>query len=157
MTGSTVQPGPGRGAQAGTGDVNPHTGIDPTDPAGPSIGQLLSNVTDDLSTLLRQEVALAKAEAQKSAKNAGKGVGMFGGAGVAANLALIFASLALMYVFDMVMPIGFAAFTVAVLWAIVAAVLGLRGKKEISKVGMPKTAETTSRIPDALKGNEETR
>lgn len=145
------------GARGENLDVNPHTGIDPTDPAGPSIGQLLGNVTEDLSTLLRQEIALAKAEGQQSAKNAGKGAGMLGGAGVAANLALIFASLALMFVFDMFMPIGWAAFTVAVLWAIVAGVLALAGKKEVQKVGMPKTAETTSRIPDALKGNEETR
>ena len=153
MTGATLGPRPG----PGDGDMNPHTGIDPTDPAGPSIGQLLANVTDDLSTLLRQELALAKAEAQQSAKNASKGVGMLGGAGVAGNLALIFVSLALMFVFDMFMPIGWAAFTVAVLWAIVAGVLALAGKKEVQKVGMPKTAETTSRIPDALKGNEETR
>lgn len=153
MTGASVRPGAG----LGDGDVNPHTGIDPTDPSGPSVGQLLAEVTDDLSTLLRQEIALAKAEGQQSAKNAGKGAGMLGGAGVAGHLALMFASLALMFVFDMVMPIGWAAFTVAVLWAIVAAVLAMAGKTEVQKIGMPKTAETTSRIPDALKGNEERR
>ncbi len=148
------RPGTGRAASA---DVNPHTGIDPTDPSGPSVGELLSTVSSDLSTLVRQEVALAKAEAQESARNAGKGVGMVGGAGVAGNLALTFASLALMFLLDMVLPIGWAAFLVAVLWAIVAAILASVGKKEMKKVGLPRTAETASRIPDALAGNEETR
>lgn len=138
-------------------DVNPRTGIDPTDPAGPSVGDLLANVTADLSTLIQQELALAKAEAQQSAKNAGKGAGMLAGAGVAAHLMLLFASVALMFLLDMALPIGWAAFVVALLWAIVAGVLAMVGKKEVQKVGMPKTAQTTSRIPDALKGHEETR
>ncbi len=141
----------------GSADVNPHTGIDPTDPSGPSVGELFSNVSGDLSTLVRQEIALAKAEAQQSAKNAGKGAGMLGGAGVAGNLALTFASLALMFLLDMVLPIGWAAFLVAVLWAIVAAILASVGKKEVTKVGLPRTTDTASRIPGALAGNEETR
>ena len=45
---------------------------------------------------------------------------------------------------------------VAVLWGIVAAVLALRGKKEMEAVkGMPKTTDTVKKIPDALHGNEE--
>lgn len=55
--------------------------------ASTPLGELLSEVSRDLSTLFRQEVALAKAELTDSAKKAGKGAGMFGGAGVAAILA----------------------------------------------------------------------
>ena len=53
---------------------------------GRSIGQILGDVSRDVSTLMRQEVALAKAEARQSATQAGKGIGMLVGAGVAGML-----------------------------------------------------------------------
>ena len=59
---------------------------------GRSIGQILGDVTRDVSTLMRQEVALAKAEARQSATQAGKGIGMLVGAGVAGMLFLVFLS-----------------------------------------------------------------
>lgn len=145
------------GAQHASPQGNSQTGIDPTDPSGPSVGELLSNVTGDLTMLVRQEISLAKAEATTSAKNVGKGAGMLGGAGVAANLMLTFASLALVFLLDVFMPIGWAALVVAVLWGIVAAILAVVGKKEVTRAGLPKTAETASRIPSALTGNEESR
>jgi len=55
-----------------------------------SLGDLLTEVTGDISTLFRQEVELAKAELTQSAKKAGKGAGMFGGAGLTALFALLF-------------------------------------------------------------------
>jgi len=123
----------------------------------PTIGQLFGEVSKDLSTLMRQEVALAKAEATQSAKAAGKGAGMFAGAGYAGHLTVLFLSFALWwalgYWFD---NLAWAALVVAALWGIVAAVLALRGKKEMKEVGgMPKTADTVKKIPDAVKGNEE--
>jgi hypothetical protein len=59
-----------------------------------SIGELLSDVSQDVTTLLRQEVALAKAEVKQSVSSAGKGVGMFAGAGVAGHMVLLFLSVA---------------------------------------------------------------
>ena len=59
---------------------------------GRSIGQILGDVSRDVSTLMRQEVALAKAEARQSAAQAGKGIGMLVGAGVAGVLFLVFLS-----------------------------------------------------------------
>ncbi|WP_298459574.1 phage holin family protein [uncultured Cellulomonas sp.] len=123
----------------------------------PSIGELFGEVSKDLSTLMRQEVALAKAEATQSAKAAGKGAGMFAGAGYAGHLTVLFLSFALWwalgYWFD---NLAWAALVVAALWGIVAAILALRGKKEMKEVGgMPKTADTVKKIPDAVKGNEE--
>lgn len=120
---------------------------------------MLANVSRDISTLMRQEVELAKAEAKQSATKAGKGAGMFGGAGVAALLMLIFLSLALMWLLGdglLHLGLGWGAFIVGLIWALVAAILAVRGKKEISAVGMPKTADTAKRIPDALMGNEHT-
>lgn len=125
--------------------------------ADASIGEMLAAVANDLSTLMRQEVALAKAEAQQSAAKAGKGAGMFGGAGAAGLLALIFVSLAAAWALGHVIGFGWASLVVGLVWAIVAAVLAASGKKQFKDVGMPQTAETTARIPDALKGNEEAR
>jgi hypothetical protein len=130
------------------------------DPAESSVGELFSEVTRDFSTLIRQEIALAKAEAQESATKAGKGVGLLGGAAWAAHFVLLFASVALWWALgsligDREPALGWSALIVAVLWAVVAAVLALRGKKELKQTpGLPQTADTLKQIPDALKGQE---
>jgi F0F1-type ATP synthase assembly protein I len=109
-----------------------------------SIGELLSAVTSDLSTLMRQEVALAKAEVRKEASAAGKAAGMLAGAGLAALLLLIFVSLTLMFILDNVMAVEWAALIVAVIWGIIAAVLFSVGRKRMATVSpMPeRTVET---------------
>ncbi|GGC10876.1 phage holin family protein [Cellulomonas carbonis] len=150
----TQAPGAPGGATAGA----PLGSAAPADDAAerPSLGALLSNITEDLSTLFRQEVALAKAEATDSAKKAGKGAGMFGGAGVAGHLVLVFLSVALWQLLDVWMPSALAAFLVAVVWGIVAAVLAAKGRAEMKRVkGLPQTQDTVKKIPNALKGHEE--
>jgi len=123
-----------------------------------SIGDLLGDVTANFSKLMRQEVALAKAEATESAKNAGKGAGMFAGAAVGGHFVLLFLSLALMWGLGALMPLGWSAVIVAVIWAIIAGVLALLGKKEMKQVkGLPQTAETVKEIPPTLKPGEHTR
>ena len=125
--------------------------------ANNSVGELLSDVTRNLSTLMRQEVALAKAELTESGKNAGKGAGMFAGAAVGGHFVLLFLSLALMWGLDVLMPIGWAAVIVAVIWGIIAAILAAMGKKEIKQIrGLPTTAETIKEIPPTLKPGEQT-
>ena len=120
-----------------------------------SLGELLGDVTRDLSTLMRQEVELAKAEAKQSATKAGKGAGMLGGAGVAGHFVLLFLSLALMFALGALMPLGWAAVIVAVIWGIIAAVLASMGRKELKQIkGMPQTGETLSEIPPTLKPGE---
>lgn len=108
------------------------------------IGELIGEITGDLSRLFRQEVDLAKAEMRQEAKKAGKGAGMLAGAAIAALLVLILLSFALVYALDAVMPQGWAAFIVAVLWAIIGAVLYSAGRKQIKTVDpVPRqTAET---------------
>ena len=124
-----------------------------------SIGALVSDISADLSTLMRQEVALAKAEVKESATKAGKGAGMLGGAGYAGHFVVLFLSLALwMGIASWIDSLGWAAVIVAVLWGIVAAVLALTGRKQLKAVqGIPQTTETARRVPDALKGNEDHR
>jgi hypothetical protein len=123
-----------------------------------SLGELLGEVTQDLSTLIRQEVELAKVELKQSATRAGRGAGMFAGAGVAGHFVLLFLSLALWYALGELIGLGWSAVVVAVLWAIVAAVLASKGRSDLKSVkGMPQTAETIQEIPQTLKPREEQR
>ncbi|WP_200830469.1 phage holin family protein [Arthrobacter sp. SLBN-122] len=120
-----------------------------------SLGELLGDVTRDLSTLMRQEVELAKAELKQSTSRAGKGAGMLAGAGVGGHFVLLFLSLALMWALGAIMPLGWSALIVAVVWAIIAAVLASIGRKELKQIkGMPQTGETLSEIPPTLKPGE---
>jgi len=120
-----------------------------------SLGDLISEVTQDLSTLVRQELELAKAEVQQSAARAGKGAGMLGGAGVAGYFVLLFLSIALWWAIGSATGLGWSALIVAVIWGIIAAILYSMGRKSLKSVrGIPKTTDTVKKIPDALKGNE---
>lgn len=123
-----------------------------------SLGQLLQEVSRDLSTLFRQEVELAKAELKESAKKAGKGAGLFGGAGLAGVFTLLFISIAIWWALGYLIGNAWSALVVAVIWGIVAAVLAMTGKKEIEEIdGAPQTVETVKEIPETLKRNEENR
>jgi len=116
---------------------------------------LISEVTQDLSTLMRQELELAKAELQQSAARAGKGAGMLGGAAIAGYFVLLFLSVAVWWAIGSVTGLGWSALIVAVIWAIIAAVLATVGRNSLKSIrGIPKTADTVKKIPDALKGNE---
>ena len=123
-----------------------------------SLGDLLAEVSRDISTLMRQEVELAKAEIRESAKRAGRGAGLLGGAGAAGMLALLFLSIALWWGLGYLMGNAWSAVVVALLWGIVALVLALTGKKQIEEIsGIPRTVETVKEIPETLKRNEENR
>jgi len=121
----------------------------------PSIGELLSDVSQDISTLMRQEVELAKVELKQSATKAGKGAGMFAGAGVAANMMLVFISIAAWWAIGEKTGRGWSALIVAAIWLVIAAVLAVVGRNEMSAIkGAPQTADTVKKIPNAVKGNE---
>jgi hypothetical protein len=118
------------------------------------LGELLSEVSRDLSTLFRQEVALAKAELTDSAKKAGKGAGMFGGAGLTALFALLFLSIAAWWGLGYLVGNAWSAVIIAVVYGIVAAILAARGRKEIKQInGAPQTVETVKEVPQTLKPN----
>jgi hypothetical protein len=121
-----------------------------------SLGDRLSNVTRDLSTLMRQEVALAKAEVSESASRAGKGAGLLAGAAVAGFFVLMFLSISLWRALGNEIGYGWSALIVAAIWAIIAAVLAAMGKKALDQVrGVPQTTDSLGKIPNALKGQEE--
>ena len=99
-----------------------------------SVGELIGNISNDLSQLFRQEVELAKAELKQEASKAGKAAGMLGGAGFAAYLAVVLLSFALVFALSNVMDPGWAALIVAVIWAIIGAVLYSNGRKKLKDV-----------------------
>jgi len=118
-----------------------------------SVGELLGEVTRDLSTLMRQELALAKAEVRQEATKAARAGGMLGGAGFAGYMVLLFASIAIWQGLAAVMASGWAALIVTVLWAAAGAVLFVLGRQRMREVN-PKperTVETVSEVPGALK------
>lgn len=112
-----------------------------------SVGQLISEVTSDLTTLMRQEIALAKAEVRAEAAKAGKGVGMLGAAGFAGYLVVVFLSLALMFALGALMPLGWAAVIVAVIWAVVGAVAFGKGRAALKTVN-PKPEQTVETLKE---------
>ena len=106
-----------------------------------SLGEIVHDIAGDLSTLVHQELDLAKTELKQEAGRAGRGVGLLGGAGIAANIMLVFASLALTFLLDNWLPIEAAALIVAVIWAVVAAVLAASGRKALKETNpsLPQT------------------
>jgi len=112
-----------------------------------SVGDLLGRVTSDLSTLMRQEVELAKVEIKEEATKAGKASGTLVGAGLVGYLVLVFLSLGVMFGLDQVLPIGWAAVITAVLLGIVAAVLFVLGRKQLQQVN-PKPEQTVETLKE---------
>ncbi len=109
----------------------------------PSLGELVSTATKDLSSLIKQEVELAKVEIKRDVAAAGKGAGMFGGAGFAGTYALTFLSIALAFGIGKLLNLGSGFLIVGLLYLIAAGVLALMGKKNLTKVGPPeKTIQT---------------
>ncbi|MFB2579846.1 phage holin family protein [Herbiconiux sp. P15] len=123
-----------------------------------SLGDLLGEVTRDLSTLMRQELELAKAELKVSVARAGKGAGMLGGAGYAASMTVLFLSIALWWALGTLIGGGWSGVVVALLWGIVALILFVVGKNRLKEVnGAPKTVESLKKVPETFKRNEENR
>lgn len=120
------------------------------------LSEALTAVTRDISTLMQQEVALAKAEARQSAARAGQSAGMFAGAAVAAFLFVLFLSIALWWAIGDRTGLGWAALIVALIWAVAGAVLALVAKKQVELIkGLEQTSDTLAKVPNALKGQEE--
>ncbi|NPD05693.1 phage holin family protein [Nocardioides sp. zg-1308] len=109
-----------------------------------SLGEIVGDISTDLTTLVKKELELARTELKEEATKAGKGAGMLGGAGVAGLLALILGSFALAYLLDNWMPVELAFLIVTLLWAIVGAVLAAKGRKELKNANpqLPETQQT---------------
>ncbi|MEU3728513.1 phage holin family protein [Streptomyces sp. NPDC033538] len=107
-------------------------------------------MTADLQTLFRQEIELAKAEIKEEGTRAGKAAGMFGGAGFAGYMVLLFLSLAAVLGLANVMDGGWAALIVTAVWAVAAAVLYMKGR-----AGMRTVSPKPERTVETMKENAE--
>ena len=109
------------------------------------IGELLKQLANETTTLVRQELDLARAEMREKAGKAGPGFGMWGAAGVIALLAGGALTAFLILALDGAMPNWLAALIVGVVYAAIAGVLYVSGKQRVEEAGSPvpeKTIET---------------
>lgn len=120
----------------------------------PSVAELVTRSTENLSDLFRKEIALAKAETKIEARHAGVGAGLLAGAGILSLLVLGLVSLAASRWLSEVMDLGWAYLVVAGVWLLVAVVLALAGRSKLSRLNPTpeQTVETLREIPDALRG-----
>lgn len=118
-----------------------------------SVGELVSGIASDLSTLMRQELDLAKVEVKQEVSKAGKAAGMLGGAGLAGWMVALFLSFSLLYLLDAAIDAGWAALIVALIWAIIGAVLFVIGRNRLKAVDPTphRTVETVKEDVEWLK------
>ena len=112
------------------------------------ISELLKQLAHETSTLVRQELELAKAEMREKAGKAGPGFGMWGAAGVTALLALGSLTAFLILALDGVMPNWLAALIVGLVWAAVAGFLYARGKQRVDEAGSPVPEQTIESVKE---------
>jgi uncharacterized membrane protein YqjE len=121
---------------------------DTTDPRDQSVGELLKELSKETSTLVRQELELAKAEMREKGRKAGPGLGMLGGSGVAALLALGTLTAFVILALDEAMPAWVAALIVTLVWGGVAAFLYVRGRERVEEAGSPAPKQTIETLKE---------
>jgi len=112
------------------------------------VSELLKRLAHEMTILVRQELDLAKAEMREKAGKAGAGVGMWGGAGVAGLLALGSLTAFLILALDGAMPNWLAALIVSLVYAAIAGLLYLRGKRRVEEAGSPIPEQTVETVKE---------
>lgn len=107
------------------------------DPRDQSIGELVKDLAGETSTLVRQEIDLAKAEMTERGKQAGKGAGILGAAALVGLLAAGALTACLIAALDLAMATWLAALVVAVVFGAIAAALAMTGRKQIQEAAPP--------------------
>ena len=115
------------------------------------VGELLKRLSQETSTLVRQELELAKAEMTEKGKEAGKGAGMLGGAGVAGLLFLGALTATLIAALDTAMDTWLAALIVTALWGVVAGALALSGKGKLQNATPPVPEQTQESVKEDVR------
>ena len=111
-------------------------------------GELLKELSDHTTTLVRQEIELAKAELGEKGKKAGLGAGMFGGAGLFGVFALAALTTCVIVALDSAMPLSLAALIVAVVYGAIGAVLALQGRNKVQEAGPPVPEQATESVKE---------
>ena len=118
--------------------------------ADASLGDLFSDLTTDMSALLRDELSLAKVELKEEITKVGRAGGMFGGAALAGYMTIVLLSFAAAWGLAEVMAVGWAFLIVAVIWGAAAALLYLRGRDQLQKVH-PKPEQTIDTLKEDIR------
>jgi uncharacterized membrane protein YqjE len=119
-----------------------------SDPRDHSIGELVKDLATETSTLVRQEIDLAKAEMTDRGKRAGKGVGMLAAGGVVALLALGALTACFITALDDAMPTWLAALIVTVVYAAIAGALMATGRKQVREAAPPVPEQTIESVKE---------
>ena len=128
------------GAAARDSRVRPMSADGPgrvADPRDQSIGELVKDLAGETSTLVRQEIDLAKAEMTERGKQMGKGAGILGAAALVGLLAAGALTACLIAALDLAMATWLAALIVTVVFGAIAAVLAMTGRKQIQEAAPP--------------------
>jgi membrane protein len=110
------------------------------------LGELVQDLSRQTSTLIRQEMRLAQAELAEKGKHAGKGAGMFGGAGLVALYGVGALIAAAILGLATVLEPWSAAALIGILLLAVAGILALTGKKELDEAGPPKPEQALESV-----------
>lgn len=113
-----------------------------------SIPELMRQLAEETTTLVRQELDLAKAEMTQKGKDAGVGIGMFGAAGIVGLFALGALTCCFIALLSLVMQVWIAALIVAVVYGAIAGVVALVGKERLKQGMPPKPDETITTVKE---------
>jgi uncharacterized membrane protein YqjE len=111
-----------------------------------STGELVSRLSEQVSTLVREELALARAEMTEKGKRAGMGAGLLGGAGVVALYGVGALLATVVIALDLVLPLWLAALIVTVVLFAAAGVLALIGRTEVKRATPPVPERTKENV-----------
>jgi putative superfamily III holin-X len=114
------------------------------------MGELLKQLSQETTNLVRQELELAKAEMSVKAKEGGKGAGLLGGGAVGALLFLGALTATVIGLLDTAMKFWLAALIVTILWGAVAAVLALQGRNKLQEATPPVPEQTQQSVKEDL-------
>jgi hypothetical protein len=145
---SSPTTGTGASAVSSTTRTTTTTGNTAGDPQHATTGQLLGDLSDQVTRLVRNEVKLAQAEVTTKAKKLGVGAGLFGGAGLVAFFGLGVLVTAAVLGLATVLPGWLAALVVAVVLFAVAGVMALMGKKDVAQAAPPLPTEAIQSVKD---------
>jgi Flp pilus assembly protein TadB len=113
-----------------------------------SVPELMRELAQETSTLVRQELALAKAEVTQTAKRTGIGIGELGGAALIGLFALACLTVCAIAALALAMPVWLAALVVAAVYGAAAAFLGLNGKRQITRAMPPAPEQTIETVKE---------
>jgi uncharacterized membrane protein YqjE len=115
------------------------------------VGELLKRLSEETTTLVRQELELAKAEVSEKGKEVGVGAGMLGGAGVSGLLALGALTATVILALDTAMDSWLAALIVTVVWSAIAGALALTGRGRIREASPAAPEQTIDTVKEDVR------